>query len=189
MQIINEIDDYLSNNDVTQITISDLKQMTSLQSFMHEVARHKTFVPNTIPHMTLSDVTVSGKKIPRGHVVFVDQHTPNHDPTEWTDPEKFDPGRFLGENGQVDAGRVEKYLMFGSGARKCPGRRFAFVLASYFAVVFFSVCSVEKSPKEEYSLKGVGALTLVPQPYKIKLKVRDVERRDKLKSARMISAR
>ena len=162
--------------------MSDVRAMTSLQSFMHEVTRHQSFVAFTIPHATLSDVTVSGKKIPRRHIVFVDQRTPNHDSREWESPEEFNPERFVNENGQLDGKKAEKYLIFSTGARKCPGKRFAFLLASYFVVVFFSVCRLERVEGEEYSLKGVGDLTQVPRPYKVKLSVRNAERWKKLKS-------
>jgi cytochrome P450 len=41
----------------------------------------------------------------------------------WTDPDKFDPGRFLGA--QRDAIDRYAYLPFGAGARTCIGSAFA----------------------------------------------------------------
>ena len=180
------MEDCLQRNDgdVSQVTMGDVRAMTSLQSFIHEVARHRSFVAFTVPHAASRDVTVAGKKIPRRHIVFVDQRTPNRDPREWESPDEFRPARFVDASGGggLDGKKAEKYLIFSAGARKCPGRRFALLLASYFAVVLFSVCRAERVEGEGYPLEGVGDLTQVPRPYKIKLSIRNAERWRRLKS-------
>lgn len=44
-----------------------------------------------------------------------------HDPTEYPDPDTFNPDRFLGDRPALDP----RTYLFGIGRRVCPGRDFA----------------------------------------------------------------
>lgn len=60
----------------------------------------------------------------------------HRDPNVWSDPDQFQPERFLTSNKDIDyQGQQYEYLPFGSGRRMCPGVSFAiktlhFTLAS-----------------------------------------------------------
>ncbi|KAJ8020808.1 Cytochrome P450 2U1 [Holothuria leucospilota] len=47
----------------------------------------------------------------------------HHDPKLYPDPEKFDPNRFLTEDGQVK--KQESFMPFGAGRRVCMGESLA----------------------------------------------------------------
>ena len=44
-----------------------------------------------------------------------------HDERVYSDPDKFDPGRFLTTDGQLDSSAPEPVAVFGFGRRACPG--------------------------------------------------------------------
>lgn len=69
------------------------------------------------------DTTVGGVPVAAGTLVILPVQFLHHDPRLWPDPERFDPGRFLGS----DALRAPRggYLPFGLGPRMCVGSRFA----------------------------------------------------------------
>jgi cytochrome P450 len=69
------------------------------------------------------DTTVGGHPVAAGTFVGVAVHALHRDPRHWPDPDRFDPGRFLGGDG-LRAARGT-YLPFGLGPRMCIGSRFA----------------------------------------------------------------
>lgn len=46
-----------------------------------------------VDRVASEEVTVSGMKIPKGHIVGIEIYALHHDPTVWPDPDKFDPER------------------------------------------------------------------------------------------------
>ena len=83
-----------------------------------------------------------------------------HDPAVYSDPDAFNPSRFLNSDGSVRDDSTWS-SGFGYGKRICPGRHF--VDATMFIVVasLFSVFNIERVKRadgspEEYSFMGTG---------------------------------
>ncbi|KAH6904172.1 cytochrome P450 [Coprinopsis sp. MPI-PUGE-AT-0042] len=81
-----------------------------------------------IPKMAAEDTTLSiGNQmgetttipVPKGTKVYLDTGALHHNPRYWTNPEKFNPDRFLDPNWPKDA-----FLPFSGGVRACLGRKF-----------------------------------------------------------------
>lgn len=58
--------------------------------------------PLAMPHYTLKDTVLNGKKIPRDRLVLMNLWSGSRDTAVWgEDAEMFRPARFLTETGQV----------------------------------------------------------------------------------------
>lgn len=67
-----------------------------------------------------ADDEVRGTKIDKGTLVFVSQWVTHRHPDFWSQPERFNPDRFLDENRPKYA-----YFPFAGGPRQCIGKHFA----------------------------------------------------------------
>lgn len=57
-------------------------------------------------------------------MVFINHWALHHDPNYWKDVDKFDPTRFLEENGKLSS-KPESWLPFSMGRRVCLGETVA----------------------------------------------------------------
>jgi cytochrome P450 len=67
-----------------------------------------------IPRYAHEDIEVSGQAIARGEAVIIAVGAANQDPSVFTDPERFDPGR-----------NPNPHIAFGHGAHFCVGASLA----------------------------------------------------------------
>lgn len=138
----------------------DRSAMPFVEAFIWEVIRHSSMSPLTIPHSTLEDTVLAGYFVPKGTIVFGNMYSTSHDPRNWCEPELFRPERFLDpETGMVDRGRLDQFLCFGLGRRKCPGEGLGRIEMFLFLVVILQRCRF--SPVEGDDLKMDGEMTLV----------------------------
>lgn len=74
----------------------------------------------------VGDDVLCGLDVPAGTLVVVSPWLLHRDPRRWSEPTRFDPGRFRVEAGERDpATPSAHYLPFGVGPRLCIGRDFA----------------------------------------------------------------
>ncbi|CAN0593354.1 unnamed protein product, partial [Laminaria digitata] len=73
------------------------------------------------------DDQIAGQTAPKGDIVLMCQYSMHRDPRFWSNPEGFDPDRFLPERTQ--ARPRFSYFPFGGGARICIGKAFAMMEA------------------------------------------------------------
>ncbi|XP_027076839.1 cytochrome P450 71AU50-like [Coffea arabica] len=99
---------------------SDLDNLQYLDMVVKEALRLHPVAPLLIPHAAREDCTVDGFHIPKDSRVIINVWTIGRDPNAWSDPEKFIPERFVGNNIDVK-GHDFQLLPFGSGRRGCPG--------------------------------------------------------------------
>lgn len=78
----------------------------------------------TLFRQTVTDTEVCGHYIPRRTQVAINVYASMRLADWWPDPDRFDPGRFLGGG---DAAAVHRYAFapFGGGVHKCIGQQFA----------------------------------------------------------------
>ncbi|MFE8599146.1 cytochrome P450 [Archangium violaceum] len=86
--------------------------LTLVPRFIEEMLRYDTPV-QSVPRIVMSDVTISGVKIPKGDVVLAIIASANRDERHYTEPDRFDLHR--GQPG----------LAFGYGAHFCIGAQLA----------------------------------------------------------------
>ncbi|XP_007258757.3 cytochrome P450 1B1 [Astyanax mexicanus] len=152
-------------------TIEDQKHVPYVMAFIYEVMRFTSFIPVTIPHATTTDTSINGYPIPKGTVIFINQWSLNHDPSNWDEPEVFNPQRFLDENGELNKDLTSNVLVFSLGKRRCIGEELSKMQLFLFTTLLVHQCNftAEKTPP----LDGQYGLTLKPNPYNISVTLRD----------------
>jgi cytochrome P450 len=76
------------------------------------------------PRVAVDDVEIDGTKIPKGSHVLVSQYVTQRDPRHFSNPEAFDPSRWLDPEFEKSLPKGA-YFPFGAGSRKCLGEFFA----------------------------------------------------------------
>ncbi|EDM02788.1 rCG62402, isoform CRA_b [Rattus norvegicus] len=97
---------------------SDQPNLPYVMAFLYESMRFTSFLPVTLPHATTANTFVLGYYIPKNTVVFVNQWSVNHDPAKWSNPEDFDPARFLDKDGFINKALASSVMIFSVGKRR-----------------------------------------------------------------------
>ncbi|WP_412516698.1 cytochrome P450 [Actinomadura madurae] len=101
----------------------DLDAFTGIDMVMKESLRMVTPVP-ALPRKVVKDTSILGFHVPAGTTVVVPMLSNHHMAEWWTDPDRFDPGRFSPER-REDKAHKYAWAPFGGGAHKCIGLYFA----------------------------------------------------------------
>ena len=113
----------------------------------------------TIGRRAIEDDVIGGHHIRRGSTVLIPIHHIHHDPRWWSDPERFDPTRFL-DTIAKDRPR-SAYLPFGGGRRICIGQSFALMEMVLMAAIMSQRFTFDLAPDCAVELKAT--LTLRPK--------------------------
>ncbi|KAH7923755.1 cytochrome P450 [Leucogyrophana mollusca] len=101
----------------------DEESLPQLQAFIQEALRWKPVTPMGFPHRATKDIIWRGQCIPAGATVFGIHLAIARDPVAFPDAEKFDPQRWLDDEGNL---RTDiRFFTFGFGRRVCPGQHVA----------------------------------------------------------------
>jgi cytochrome P450/NADPH-cytochrome P450 reductase len=126
----------------------------------------------TAPAITLGayeDTVIGGQyPIAKDYPVQLLIASLHRDPKVWEDPERFDIDRFLPE--REAAMHPHAYKPFGNGVRACIGRQFALVEAKLALAMVLHNFALYDS--EDYKLSVKEALTLKPDHFSLRVRVR-----------------
>lgn len=154
-------------------TVEDQLQLPYIMAFIYEVMRFTTFVPLTIPHSTTTTTSFMGYTIPKNTVVFVNQWSINHDPAVWSQPDTFDPERFLDSSGVLNKDKTSSVLIFSLGKRRCIGEDLSKMQLFLFTSLIAHQCHITPDPNRPLTLDFDYGLTLKPYPFSIAVSLRD----------------
>lgn len=105
---------------------SDIKNLVYFQAVIKETLRLYPPAPLLVPHESVEDCIVQGYHIPKGTRLWVNTMKLQRDPKIWSNPDTFDPERFLTSQAGCDVrGQQYEFIPFGSGRRSCPGITYA----------------------------------------------------------------
>ncbi|KAM6443419.1 steroid 17-alpha-hydroxylase/17,20 lyase isoform 1-T1 [Liasis olivaceus] len=105
--------------------LADRQHLNYLEATISEILRIQPVSPLLISHEALADTSIGEYHIPKGTEVVINLWSIHHDEKEWDEPGKFNPDRFLDEDGNRIYSPSPSYLPFGAGIRVCLGETLA----------------------------------------------------------------
>ncbi|KAI0027868.1 cytochrome P450 [Vararia minispora EC-137] len=160
--------------------VGDRDRLPYLAALLREVLRWRPAVPRGLPHLSEQDDWYKGYFIPKGTVCIVNMLACHSDSEIYGEfPDRFDPGRYLDENGQLKPPpadtKDEGHIAYGFGRRICAGRHVANdTLFMAMATVLWA-CDVQAGGA--FDLDGYidNGSTISPKPFISKFKPRFAE--------------
>ena len=151
--------------------VEDRKRLPNLFACLAESMRYRTIGPLGLPHRASEDTEIGGYLIPAGTQVLGNIYSIHHDSRYWESPDEFIPERFLPQaDGSMSAALTSPaYLPFGTGHRRCPGRRLAETtvwlhITRMLHRLRFETPSGKPLPEDE-----VFGLAISPTPYSLRV--------------------
>ncbi|KAL9229022.1 hypothetical protein vseg_004540 [Gypsophila vaccaria] len=116
---------------------TDVTSLTYLTAVIKEVLRlHPPGPLLSWARLAIHDTVVDGYHVPAGTTAMVNMHAITHDPEVWSDPQIFNPNRFLesgsSENDFSVLGSDLSLAPFGAGRRSCPGKALGLATVTYW---------------------------------------------------------
>ncbi|KJA18940.1 hypothetical protein HYPSUDRAFT_44792 [Hypholoma sublateritium FD-334 SS-4] len=168
------------------IVHDDRPSLPYVEALYREAMRWRPVTPLSIFHACSSDDVYKGFYIPKGATVMSNIWAIAHDSKRYPDPDIFDPGRFLDENGELNNDDVG--YAFGFGRRICPGRYMASAtvwLAIATTLQNFDIQKTRNSKGDEIPISGEYCDGLIshPLPFECSITPRFMEARNMILEA------
>ncbi|XP_015179383.1 PREDICTED: cytochrome P450 4c3-like [Polistes dominula] len=138
------------------LTMSSLSNLFYLERCLKESLR--LYPPAYLISRRIShDIQLKNYLIPSGTYCHISIRNVHRNPEYWTNPDVFDPDRFLPENSK---GRHPySYIPFSAGPRNCIGQKFAMLELKLF--VAFILYNFELEPVDDLDdVTYLGGVTL-----------------------------
>ncbi|CAH1118929.1 unnamed protein product [Phaedon cochleariae] len=160
-KIRDEIQDVLQGRP---FNLEDIAHLPLFEASICESQRIRSVVPVGIPHGAIDDLVVDRYRVPKGTMIVPLQWAIHMDEKMWPNPEKFDPWRFIDEEGRV--AKPENFIPFQLGKRMCVGDELARMLLFSFGANIVQHFSFVLEDKNTDFIGDCG-ITLTPKSHKI----------------------
>ena len=146
-------------------SLDDRPNLPLIQATIIEALRLGNLIPLAVAHVTITDTTLRGYRVPKDTIVFANTESVHLDPKCWGDPTVLNPHRHIGTDGKLITNQGNFYP-FGAGRRVCAGEALAkvelFLFLSWLLHVFTFV------PEEGHPPKVKSAVVQFPGHYTIR---------------------
>ena len=149
-------------------SVDDRPYLPYTEAFIYEVLRRSSIVPLGTSHATTKNTSFAGFNLPKGTTIIPLLYGCNMNADLWTNPESFEPERFLNEQGRFE--KPKHFIPFGVGRRICLGDTLAKDEIFLFLTSILHVYTL-KCPEGHTlpSLEGEFGSTSKPKPYKVSI--------------------
>lgn len=148
--------------------------MPYTEAFLMELLRITSVTSFAIPRIASENFDFQGYCIPKGASVYPSLYTTHYDPEIFPEPEKFQPERFLSQDGKT-VQKNNSLIPFCVGRRACPGESFArdeLFLFITCLVQNFHIGAEPGKPKPPLATK-LGQGTLEPEHFLLSMNCRE----------------
>lgn len=154
-------------------TLSDRANLPYMDALVKEANRWWPIAPMGFPHTATEDIVYEDMHIPKGSIFLPATWWFLHDSEVYTDPERFDPDRYITPRSEPDPNAEA----FGYGRRICPGRFFAdsglFLNMAQSLAVFNFTKKVDTDGKEiDVNIKPKPGVLAYPTEFEFQLSPR-----------------
>ena len=146
-------------------SLDDRPHLPLIHATILETLRVGNVLPFAVPHLTLTDTTLCGYRVPKGTIVFADIQSVHLDPKCWEDPSVFNPYRHIDTDGKLITNQGNFYP-FGAGRRVCAGESLAKV--ELFLFISWLCHNFTFIPDQGHPPRVKGAVINFPVRYKIR---------------------
>ncbi|KAF0496841.1 cytochrome P450 [Gigaspora margarita] len=133
--VVKELETVFGRDPNYRFSSDDLSKLRYCEAVIKEVSRIFPSAPTTFRTST-KPVEIGGHHFPANLQFFIYIEGANNHPQHWTDPNTFNPDRFLdGSNKVINT--------FGGGLRMCPGRNLSIIEILSFMVMLYRKYDIE----------------------------------------------
>ncbi len=130
--VVAELDDLYA--DGSEVSFQALRSIPRLEAALKETLRlHPPLI--ILMRVVAEEIELAGHAIPVGTVVAASPRVSNRIPSDFPDPDAFDPGRYVDPR-QEDLQNRWTWIPFGAGKHRCVGNAFAMMqMKAIFSVI------------------------------------------------------
>lgn len=99
--------------------LEDRKRLPYTNAVLHEIQRFVSVLPLGLPRALTRDARLRGYFLPKGTLVIPLLVSSHRDPTQFKDPDCFNPTNFLDDKGEFQS--KDAFMPFAPGKRMCLG--------------------------------------------------------------------
>ncbi|XP_074855949.1 cytochrome P450 2H1-like isoform X3 [Carettochelys insculpta] len=147
--------------------MADRSQMPYTNAVVHEIQRFIAIVPLGVPRAVTTDVHLKQYVIPKGTTIFPRLKSVLYDRTEFPNPEQFNPGHFLDENGAFK--KSDFFMPFSTGKRICVGESLARMEIFLLLTALLQNFTLKPvlDPKDIDLMPVTSFITIAPKSYQL----------------------
>ena len=160
-----EIDEVIGRSRAP--SLEDRSKMPYTEATIMEALRIANVAPLAVPHSVTDDVVFKGFLIPKDTTIIANLNSIMMDPNIWTDPSKFNPERFLAQDGKT-LSIPEEFIPFSLGPRSCVGETLAKMEMFLFVSSLLQHFKLDFVGSTPPPVKGNLGVTYNPDPYEIR---------------------
>ncbi|XP_060639581.2 cytochrome P450 2G1-like [Anolis sagrei] len=164
-KVVQEIDDVIGSN--RQPKVEDRIRMPYTEAVIHEIQRFGDVLPMNLPHAMTRTIQFRGYTLPKGLNVIPLLTSVLKDPDCFCEPEKFNPGHFLDDQGLFK--KNEAFMPFSTGKRICAGEGLARMELFLYLTSILQKFTLKSpmDPKDIELMPSVSGFANVPPTYQL----------------------